>query len=195
MADDDTISNLLELYQKCKQKGERASLLMETMDGKHNITFSINGLAGKPADRRKSFPRRWKSPSQIRRDKERREEFFKKKFGIEPAKIEKEEKTKDDEKLVEPVNEICVETAAVKCEKVIVIAKQKINNHNLGIEYNVRTKIEAKNIIVKKVIVERKGHHIHGEFIRCEVLIETVEAKIIEEEDFEIENCWVLPCP
>ena len=45
MADEDTISKLLELYQKCKMNGESATLSLETKRGKDTtVTFTIKEL-------------------------------------------------------------------------------------------------------------------------------------------------------
>ena len=191
MADDSTLAKLLELYQSCKLKGERASLFLETKNGLESFTFTINEPTGSPAGGRSgSASRRWKTPSQLKRDKKRREEFLAKKLESQPAK---EENYNAEEKviLVEPKDEISLEV----CEKLYVVAKDKIDNHNIGIQYDVTAKLEDKKIKVKKLLVERKGDQIRGEFIRCEVLIEPTEVRQIEKTDFGIEKCWVLPCP
>ena len=185
MADDDTIKKLLELYQECKRKGDTACLLMETKSGKDSITFTVNKQAGAPAVN--SPPRRrWKTPSQLKRDKLRRDKFLAKKL---------ENPTVDDETekvlLVEPKDEISLEVEM--CEKVFVIPRHKIDNHNIGIEYDVKRKLEAKSLKVIKVKIERNGDPIRGEFTRCEVLIEPADTKFIEKENFEIKNCCVLP--
>ena len=57
------------------------------------------------------------------------------------------------------------------CDKSFCIAKKELKNHNIGIQCDVKAKFEAKNIKVKIVTVERKGHQVHGEFIQCEVEI------------------------
>jgi hypothetical protein len=170
---------------------------METKNSMQSFTFTTNGSAGNPAGRSSSLQRRrWKTPSQIKRDKKRKDEFMAKKLEIQPALEEKDTKAAEDvektEKvlLVKPRDERSLEV----CEKVFVIAKSKIDDHNIGIEYDVTTKLEAKEIKVKKVTVERKGNQIHGEFIRCEVLIEPSDANQIEKTNFGIKKCWVLPC-
>ena len=68
-----------------------------------------------------------------------------------------------------------------------------IDNHNIGIEYDVTSKLEAKGLKVKKVTVERLGNPIRGEYTRSEAFIEPVNIKKIENENFEIGNCLVLP--
>ena len=113
-----------------------------------------------------------------------------KKLESKPAK-EKEFDAEEKATLVEPSDEISLEV----CEKLFVVAKDKIDNHNIGIHYDVTTKLENKQIKVKNLTVERKGDQIRGEFIRCEVFIEPTGVKQIEKTDFGIEKCWVLPCP
>ena len=91
MAADDNIGKLLELFQKCKENGEKANLFMETMNGRETtITFSINFPTGALPAQRNSVPRRQrlKTPSQLTRDKERKDKFLAKKL---------EEKSKDEE--------------------------------------------------------------------------------------------------
>jgi hypothetical protein len=94
--------------------------------------------------------------------------------------------------LVEPIDEINLEAGQV-CEKVFVFPKLVIDNHNIGIEYDVTEKLEAKGVKVRKVQVDRIGDPIRGEYIRSEVLIEPMDMKKIENKTFQIENCWVLP--
>ena len=190
---DENIVKLLEIYKKCMQNGECASLFFETKNGKDStITFSINcPVAGAPA----SGIRKRKTPSQLKRDIARREAFLAKKLdgptnGNASDKLdeEKEEKVL----LVEPNDEINLEAGQV-CEKVFVFPKLVIDNHNIGIEYDVTEKLEAKGVKVRKVQVDRSGDPIRGEYIRSEVLIEPMDMKKIENKTFEIENCWVLP--
>ena len=101
---------------------------------------------------------------------------------------EKEEKVL----LVEPNDEINLEIGQV-CEKVFVFPKVVIDNHNIGIEYDITEKLEVKGVKVRKVKVDRLGDPIRGEYIRSEVLIEPMGMEKIENKRFEIENCWVLP--
>ena len=66
-----TVKQLLELYQKCKKKGERASSFMETMNGMDTtITFTVKCPARKstPAGRFACPRSRWKTPSQLREE-------------------------------------------------------------------------------------------------------------------------------
>ena len=194
MADNDTISKLLELYQKCKMNGESVTLFLETKRGKDTtVTFTINPPEAGSSPATPPIRRR-KSPSQLRRDTERRKKFFAKKLENPTNGNTKETEEIVEEKvlLVEPVDEIINEKDNI-CEKVFVFPKKVINNHNIGIEYDVTSKLEAKGLKVKKVIVERLGNPIRGEYIRSEAFIEPVNIKKIENENFEIENCWVLP--
>ena len=191
MADEATVKQLLELYQKCKQNGEKASFFMETMNGVDTtITFTIKCLAGTPADSPRRSPRgRWKTPSQLKRDKERKEKFLAKKLDDPIDNGKKEVKTVENVVLVDPTDEIDLEV----CEKIFVIPKTKIDNHNIGIEVDVTSKLKAKGVNVKRVRVERFGDPIRGEYARSEALIEPTQIRKIEQEDFEIKNCWVLP--
>jgi hypothetical protein len=197
MAADDNIGKLLELFQKCKENGEKASLFMETMNGRETtITFSINLPAGALPAQRNSVPRRqrWKTPSQLRRDKERKDKFLAKKLEEESKDEEPIAKAMEEKViLVEPTDEIELEVERI-CEKLLIIPKEVIDNHNIGIEYDVKDKLEARGIKVKKVKVERLGNPVRGEYVRSEVWIEPTDAKLIEKENFGIEKSWVLPC-
>ena len=128
-----------------------------------------------------------KTPSQLKRDKERKDKFLAKKLEEQNAAEAKEEVI-----LVEPKDEIVPEERKV-CEKIFIFPNQEILNHNKGIEYDVREKLEAKGLKVKKVKVERIGNPNKGDYVRTEVCIEHADAKMIESENYEIENCWVLP--
>ena len=188
MADDETLTKLLELYRNCNAKGERASLFLETKNSIQSFTFTINSPAGVPVGSSEQSRKR-KPPSQIKRNKKRMDEFLAKKLETQ-ATVENKDNTAEKVILVEPKDEISLEA----CEKLFVIAKSKIDNHNIGIQYDVTEKLEAKELKVKKLTVERKGDQIFGEFIRCEVFIEPTDVKQIEKTDFGIKNCWVLPC-
>jgi hypothetical protein len=181
MADDYIIGKLLELYQKCRRKGEKASLFMETMNGKDTIiTFTIKCAAGfQPASRSSCPRRRWKTPSQLRRDKERKDKFLANKL-VDSTKDKKKEA-----EAFEPKDEITLQENNM-CEKVFIIPKDKIENHNIGIEYDVTRKLEAKGLKVRKVKVERVGDPVYGDYVRSEVTIEPADAKQFEEENFEI---------
>ena len=119
------------------------------------------------------------------------DEFLAKKLEIQAA-MEKDDVVKAEKViLVEPEDEISLEV----CEKLFIVAKSKVDDHNIGIHYNVTAKLEAKELKVKNLTVERKGDQIRGEFIRCEVFIEPMDVNHIKKTNFGIENCWVLPCP
>ena len=199
MATDETILKLLELYQKSKLNGDNASLFLETRNGKDvTITFNIKNSAGNPAEDASLSRKRWKTPSQLRRDKERKDIFLAKKLKESNISENIDTKTKEEttpcEKvlLMEPFDEINLEVQET-CAKVFVIPKIKINNHNIGIEVDVSSKLKAKGLNVKQVVVHRFGDPIRGEYSRSEAFIEPTDVKLIEQESFEIENCWVLP--
>ena len=104
------------------------------------MIFSPNGL---------------KTPSQLKRDRKRKEDFIAKKLEVLPAEegtIDKVEKVL----LVNPRDEISPEVEEL-CDELFVIPKKEVDNHNIGIEYDVKGKVEAKEIKVKKVLVERLG--------------------------------------
>ena len=152
------------------------------------ITFSVKTPAGPQQVVRDSCQRRrWKTPSQLKRDKERKDKFLTK-------KLEEQNKTEAAEKVLlhEPKDELVPEETKV-CEKIFIFPKQEIPNHNIGIEYDVKDKLKAKGLKVKKVKVERIGNPVKGDYVRTEVLIEPADAKMVEKENFGIENCWVLP--
>ena len=69
----DTVCKLLDMFQASSLKGEWASLVLETKDGIENATFNVcRPVAGKPAARRKT-------PSQLKRDQSRQENYFNRK--------------------------------------------------------------------------------------------------------------------
>ena len=77
---DETLSQLVDLYQQSRKRGEQVSLSLESKDGNDVVIFKV----GKPTATLESRPsysgtRRRKSPSQMRRDQSRKEEFFAKK--------------------------------------------------------------------------------------------------------------------
>ena len=63
--------------------------------------------------------------------------------------------------------------------------------YDIGIDYDITGKLEAKWVKVRKVRVDRLGDPIRGEYIRSEVYIEPMAMKKIENMKFEIENCWI----
>ena len=60
---------------------------------------------------------------------------------------------------MEPKDKISLEPNVEKelCEKLFVIPRRRVDNHNIGIKYDVTEKLEAKGIKVKHIIVERMG--------------------------------------
>ena len=163
---------------------------METMNGQDiTITFKVKPAGPPPDDRGLYTKKRWKTPSQLRRDNARREKFI----------VKKREETQAEEKvvqavLVEPTDEINNEEIEKElCEKVFVIPRHKIDNHNIGIEYDVTEKLEARGIKVKQVRVERTGGLLSGDFARCDVTLEPTDVALIEKTKFGIVNCCVLP--
>ena len=76
------------------------------------------------------------------------DEFLAKKLETQ-ASVEKKDKNAEKVILVEPKDEISLEA----CEKLFVIAKSKIDDHNIGIQYDVTEKLEAKDLKVKKLTV------------------------------------------
>ena len=138
MASEVTVKAVLELFQNCKSRGEKASLIMETMNEKDiTFCFSVHGPTGSPVEEGRFHPsKRWKTSSQLRRDKQRNEQFLIKK--IEESK-KKETSTVGESKavLTEPKDEIVLEEIQQEdCEvfeKVFVIPQQKVDNHNIEI--------------------------------------------------------------
>ena len=72
-----TFYQLLDIYQKSRTMGLVASLTMETRNGQDIIHFSIGNQAGVPA-RGNPVEKRKKTPSQLRRDRKRKENYLKK---------------------------------------------------------------------------------------------------------------------
>ena len=79
------------------------------------------------------------------------------------------------------------------CGKMFVIPRHKVDNHSIGIEYDVKETLDKKGIQVKTLVAERMGGTWKGDFTRCEVNIEPFSAQAVEKLDFEILNCCVLP--
>ena len=78
-------------------------------------------------------------------------------------------------------------------EKVCVIPRHKVDNHKLGIDYDVTVKLEKIGIKVKTMRVQRMGGTSKGDFARCDVDIEPFSVKQKEKLDFGIVNCCVIP--
>ena len=108
---------------------------METKNSKKSFTINAGVPVGSSEQSRKRKP-----PSQIKRNKKRMDEFLAKKLETQ-ATVENKDNTAAKVILVEPKDEISLEA----CEKLFVIAKSKIDNHNIGIQYDVTEKLKAKN--------------------------------------------------
>jgi hypothetical protein len=65
-----------------------------------------------------------------------------------------------------------------------VIPRHKVDNHNIGIEFDDTAKMEAKGVKVKQVRVMRAEGILQGEPTRV---------KLNEQTDFRIANCRVFP--
>ena len=142
-----------------------------------------------------------KSPNQENRDLDRSSKKKNSKFEKQNEINDSRNKNEDTENIVEKktgdTNDKVVELARdIKAgevtEKVFVVAKGKIDNHNIGIEYDIKSKLEAKGVKVRKVFIEREGILSGGEYVRSIVLIEQTAKKTIEQENFDIENYVVL---
>ena len=48
-----------------------------------------------------------------------------------------------------------------------MIPRHRLDNHNIGIEYDVNAKLGAKGVKVKKVRVRRSEGILQGDFERC----------------------------
>ena len=79
-------------------------------------------------------------------------------------------------------NEICATLS------VIPIRHLNANDDHLG--KSIAAKVEAKKVTVRDVFINRSPQ---GAFIRCDILIEPLNGKLLEEIDFEFENCHVVP--
>ena len=75
-----TYNDILEIYQKCRKNGDWAKLYLETRGGTQFFTISVNVSAGPTAGTTSGVEResrkKKKKPGQIRRDKQRRDEFL-----------------------------------------------------------------------------------------------------------------------
>ena len=79
-SDNTTITQLMELYQQSRKRGEWVHLSLESKDGRDYVNFSISNPAGSSAGKSltQSFtgPRRRKTPSQWKREQRRKHEFI-----------------------------------------------------------------------------------------------------------------------
>ena len=75
MDKDDRISHLLEAFQECERRGQQARLLLETRNGHRFVSLSVE----MPREEVPREDRRRKSPSTLRRDRDRRKAFLSRK--------------------------------------------------------------------------------------------------------------------
>ena len=88
MTGNNVITALLETFQEIKKRGEQATLFLETRNGDEFATLSVKLPAGdKPGTLRKTSlgSSKKKSPSTLKRDKERLEKFVLKKTTKETS--------------------------------------------------------------------------------------------------------------
>ena len=125
-----TINQLMDLFLLSRNRGEWVKLSMESKDGKDSVTFSLGSPAGPSVEQPKACscspgttspmawpplptrtgPRRRKTPSQYRRDKIRREQFFAKKTASAVVKEETvDENHKSGHLMENPSDEIELE--------------------------------------------------------------------------------------
>ena len=74
-----TIHSILELYQRCRRKGDWAKVYLETQDGRECFSISVSPSAGTTAGGagvEKMERAKRKNPSQVRRDRQRRAAFL-----------------------------------------------------------------------------------------------------------------------
>ena len=107
MAEDktSTIKQLIDIYYASRSRGEWVHLSLESRGGKDFMTFSVNSPAGTPAGASTTWnpgstptwhgratpwnsKMRRKTPSQLRRDRKRREAFIAKKCADADVKVE-----------------------------------------------------------------------------------------------------------
>ena len=71
-----------------------------------------------------------------------------------------------------------------------MIPIRNVNPSDEAIKDSIKKKMEAKNVNVYDVLIQRSNQ---GTFIRSEVTIEPIDGKVLEKIDFEFLNCWVVP--
>ena len=79
MIGNDTITALLETFQESKERGEQATLILETRNGVQFATFKVKLVDSHQKDKTSLESNKKKSPSTVKRDKERLEKFNKRK--------------------------------------------------------------------------------------------------------------------
>ena len=75
MIGNDTITALLETFQESKERGEQATLILETRNGVQFATFKVKLPDSHRTVKTSLESARKKSPSTVKRDKERLEKF------------------------------------------------------------------------------------------------------------------------
>ena len=75
-----TYNDILDLYQRCRRHGDWAKVYLETQGGREFFTISVSLAAGNSAGSTtgldRDLRRKTKKPSQMRRDRQRRETFL-----------------------------------------------------------------------------------------------------------------------
>jgi hypothetical protein len=65
-----------------------------------------------------------------------------------------------------------------------------LNASNNYLSKSIGDKIKSKKVKVRDILIQRSAK---GTFTRCDVVIEPLNGKDLEEIDFEFENCHVVP--
>ena len=76
------------------------------------------------------------------------------------------------------------------CATISVIPVRHLNAKDVDLQRAIKDKIEAKSVKVENVFIQRSKQ---GTFTRCDVVIEPMEGKVLEDIDFEFENCRAFP--
>ena len=76
------------------------------------------------------------------------------------------------------------------CGTISVIPIRHLNATNEHLSKSIAAKIEAKKVKVCDIFIQRSAQ---GVFTRCDVQIEAVNGNLLENIDFEFENCQVVP--
>ena len=115
---------------------------------------------------------------------------------LEKVKVA-EEAGKGNAVLVEPIDEINIEEISSEilprkdyCAILSIIPMRHLNSKDEDLKRAIRNKIEAKDVKVKNLIIQRS---VQGTFTRCDAIIEPTKGTVIEEISFEFGNCRVEP--
>ena len=76
------------------------------------------------------------------------------------------------------------------CVTISVIPIRHLNARNDYLEKSIADKIIAKKVKVRDILIHRSAQ---GAFTRCDVAIEPLSGKDLEQIDFEFENCYAVP--